>query len=202
MCGVRDSSPARWLPSCGRRLPLGGVRWNCYAPARHAPTAVDVKHVAHLCPLSLTVPFTHPHRSYWHNPLAFETTGGEGEGRRRRWRRKNRRCSRPSVVLAGKERLRRSACGLKVMLATTLAIPSCISPLPSLFDSSIEIRRDSGDSAMRRRSRRWRSPVLAVFGGTGKFRRRRRGGLVGVVMPIRRHALVLHLDWAGVSRFV
>ena len=68
MCGVRDSSPARWLPSRGQRLPLGGVRWNCYAPARHAPTVVDVKHVAHFAPLPLTVPFTHPH-SYSHNPL-------------------------------------------------------------------------------------------------------------------------------------
>ena len=63
--------------------------------------------------------------------FAFQTIGGEDEGRRRRRRRKNRRCSRPSVVLAGTERLRRSACGLKVMLATTLAIPSCIFP-PSL----------------------------------------------------------------------
>ena len=91
---------------------------------------------------------------------------------------------------------------MKVMLAPTLTILSCIFPLPSLFDSSLEIRRDSGDLAMRRRSRRRRSPVLAVFGGTGQFRRRRRGGLVGVVLPVRRHTLVVPWDWAGVFRSV
>ena len=129
VCGVRVSSPARWLPSRGQRLPLRGVRWNCHAPARHAPTAVDVKHVAHPSTISLMVPFTHPRRIYWHNPLALQTTGGEGEGRRRRQRRNRRRCSRPSVVLAGAERLRRNACGLKVMLASFLATPPCIFPL-------------------------------------------------------------------------
>ena len=132
--------------------------------------------------------------------FAFQTIGGEGEGRRRRRRRKNRRCSRSSVVLAGTERLRRSACGLKVMLAPTLTIPSCISPLPSLFDSSLEIRRDSGDLAMRRRSRRRRSSVLAVFDGTGQFCRRRGGGLAGVVLPVRRHTLVVPWDRAVVFR--
>ena len=48
-------------------LALGSVRWNCYALARHAPTVVDVKHVAHFARLPLTVPFTHPH-SYSHCP--------------------------------------------------------------------------------------------------------------------------------------
>ena len=55
---------------------------------------------------------------------------------------------------------------------------------------------------MRRRSRRRRSRLLAVFGGTGQFRRRRRGGIVGAVMPVRRHALVLRMDLGGVPRFV
>ena len=75
-------------------------------------------------------------------------------------------------------------------------------PPSSLFESSLEIHRDSGDSAMRRRSRRRRSRLLAVFGGTGQFRRGRGRGIVGVVMPVRRHALVLPMDWEGVSRFV
>ena len=55
---------------------------------------------------------------------------------------------------------------------------------------------------MRRRSRRRRSRLLAVFGGTGQFRHRRGSVIVGVVMPVRRHALVLPMDWAGVSRVV
>ena len=60
VCGVLVSSPARWLPSRGQRFPLRGVRWNCHAPACHAPTAVDVKHVAHPSTVSLTVPFYSP----------------------------------------------------------------------------------------------------------------------------------------------
>ena len=64
------------------------------------------------------------------------------------------------------------------------------------------IHRDSGDSVVHWRSRRRRSCLLAVFGGTGQFRCRRRGGIVGVVMPVRRHALVLRIDLGGVPRFV
>ena len=88
------------------------------------------------------------------------------------------------------------------MLAPTLTILASIFPLPSPFDASLEIRRDSGDLAMRRRSRQRRSRLLAVFGGTGQFRHRRGSVIVGVVMPVRRHALVLPMDWAGVSRVV
>ena len=88
------------------------------------------------------------------------------------------------------------------MLAPTLAILACIFSLPSRFDASLEIRRDSGDLAMRRCSRRRRSPVLAVFGGTGQFRRRRGGGLAGVVLPVQRHTLVVPWDWAIVFRSV
>ena len=51
---------------------------------------------------------------------------------------------------------------------------------------------------MRRRSRRQWSPMLAVFGGTGQFRRRRGGGLAGVVLPVRRRTLVVPWDWAVV----
>ena len=34
------------------------------------------------------------------------------------------------------------------------------------------------------------SCALAIFGGTGQFCGRRGGGLVGVVMPVQRHALL------------
>ena len=80
------------------------------------------------------------------------------------------------------------------MLAPTLKILACISPIPSVVVASLEIHRDSDGLAMRRRSRRRRSPVLAVFDGTGQFRCRRGGGLAGVVLPVRRHTL----DWAVV----
>ena len=85
--------------------------------------------------------------------------------------------------LAGPERLRWSACKLKVMLPPMLKILACISPLPSVVDASLEIHRDSGGLAMRRRSRRRRSLVLAIFGGIGQFRHRRGGGHAGVVRP-------------------
>ena len=129
MCGVLVSSPARWLPSRGQRLPLRGVRWNCHAPA---PTLRPrlTSNTSHTPPPSPSrFHFTHLRRIYWHNPLALETIGGEGVRRRRRRRRNNRQCSRPSVVLAGAERLRRKPCGLKVMLTSSLATTSYIFPL-------------------------------------------------------------------------
>ena len=42
--------------------------------------------------------------------------------------------------------------------------------------------------------------MLAVFGSTGQFRRYRGGGLAGVVLPVRRHTLVVPWDWAVVFR--
>ena len=68
VCGVRDSSPARWLPSRGQRLPLracGGTAMRPHATLRPRLTS-NTSRTSH--PLSLTVPFTHP-RNYWHNPL-------------------------------------------------------------------------------------------------------------------------------------
>ena len=82
------------------------------------------------------------------------------------------------------------------MLPPTLRIIACISPTPSVVDASLEIHRDSGGFAMRRRSRRRRSLVLAVFGGIEQFRRRRGGGHAGVVRPVRNHNLVVPWDWA------
>ena len=66
-------------------MPLRGVRWNCHAPARHGPTAVDVKHVAHPSTLSLTVPFTPPcvvftGTTHSHYSLLEEKARGEGDG--------------------------------------------------------------------------------------------------------------------------
>ena len=42
--------------------------------------------------------------------------------------------------------------------------------------------------------------MLAVFGGTGQFRRRHGGGLAGVALPVWRHTLVVPWDWAVVFR--
>ena len=128
------------------------------------PTAVAVEHVAHFAPPPLTVPFTLDFITHTTHPTV-QSIGREGERRRRRRRRKSRRHLRPSVGLAGPERLRRSACRLKVMLLPTLKILACIYPLSSVVDVPLEIHRDSGGFAMRRRSRRRRSLVLALFGG-------------------------------------
>ena len=126
MGGVRDSSPARWLPSRGQRLPLGacgGTAMRPHATLRPRLTSNTSHTSAPLRHGSIYSPAL--------QLLAQPTRISNHWRRRRRRRRKNRRCSRPSMGLAGTERLRRSACGLKVMLATTLAIPSCIFP-PSL----------------------------------------------------------------------
>ena len=85
------------------------------------------------------------------------------------------------------------------MLPLSQSLPA-FSPLPSVFDASLKIDRDSGGFAMCRRSRRRGSHVLAVFGGTGQFRPRRGGGLAGVALPVRRHTLVVPWDWAVVFR--
>lgn len=131
-----------------------------------------------LCPPPPTVPFTLHFITRTTHP-AVHSIGREGERRRRRRRRKSQRHSRPSVGLAGPERLHRSACRLKVMLLPTLKILACISPLSSMVDVPLEIHRDAGGFTMRRRSRRRRSLVLAVFDGIEQFRR-----AAAAVMPV------------------
>ena len=157
------------------------------------PTAVAVNHVAHFAPPPLTVPFTLHFITHPTHP-AVHSIGREGERRRRRRRRKSRRHSRPSVGLAGPERIRRSAYRVKVMLLPTVTFLPCISPLSSVVNVPLEIHRDSGGFAMLRHSRRRRSPVLVVFGGIAQFGRRRCGCHAGVARPARSHILVLPWD--------
>ena len=203
MCGVRDSSPARWLPSRGQRLPLGacgGTAMRPHATLRPRLTS-NTSHTS--VPSPLTVPFTHPAPH-----LLAEPTRSSDHWRRRRGEKATAEAEESTVFAAvGGARRNGAASPERLQIegnARSHSHNPCLhfSPLTSVFDASLEIRRDSGDLAMRRRSRRRRSPVLAVFGGTGQFRRGRGGGIVGVVMPVRRHALVFPMDWAGVSRFV